>query len=243
MAELVLDQRRSARRTSCGTRGSGRADRSRTRPSPRSSRMIRPRQAPSASSRIGPRGRPGPGRRRTPRPRRSSGTSARASRSLRLLASSSPGSPAYRAEKTPGAPSRASTVSPESSARTQAPRAGPSRTPSCGRCRRSRRRPRRPRARRGSRRASGSRAGPAAAAVPRGGDQLGHLAALLAVARAQDQVDQAGRRPSMGSSWRIVNPVSDEPRRGPRSGRKRRSRRPALPIGRARRRLILAYGE
>ncbi len=43
--------------------------------------------------------------------------------SLRLLAASSQGSPAYRADITPGAPFRASTVRPESSARTHWPRA------------------------------------------------------------------------------------------------------------------------
>ena len=75
-------------------------------------------------------------------PRRSSGVSASASRTLRLLASSFVGSPAYLAEKTPGARPVRRPSGPNRRRPPRPPAPGPAPTPSCGRCRRTCRHPR-----------------------------------------------------------------------------------------------------
>ena len=155
VAELMLDERAQLAEGLVVLAESGTTDRSRTRPvlaargSIARGRHPRPRAGSLRTDR------PAPAHSETPRRGGRRGLLVRASSSLRLLASSSVGSPAYRADKTPGAPPSASTVRPESSAMTQRESARASSTPSCGRCRRTCRHPRRPPARRRSRRPSG----------------------------------------------------------------------------------------
>ena len=88
-------------------------------------------------------------------PRRASGQAAMASRSLRLLAASSQGSPAYRAESTPARRSRRRPPIPSRRPGPERPVPGQARSPSCGRCRRTCSRSRRSQERQEMHRATG----------------------------------------------------------------------------------------